>query len=233
MPNTAATQRSKSRRGESLEELARQGRETAFRLLAAFERERLVASFVEDYVRQHNRRKLKASPVRHSELLTMLTRESLVAAAARMNAELTRRLASPARGKQGANQATAIDAFEQAFVEAIAAALRWTPGDVAEFARDVALYGRMTGFTEPPPEPAARAGRRISAGSSSPFNTGGPALTFRSMRNTPPRSPFPDRCAMLLDPSLMEKARAAALVFYAALDGLASKTIAETFRKRA
>ncbi|MGH9861658.1 MAG: hypothetical protein ACRD5F_16685 [Candidatus Acidiferrales bacterium] len=233
MPNTAATPRSKSRRGESLEELARQGRETAFRLLAAFERERLVACFVEEYVRQHNRRKLKASPVRHGELLTMLTRESLVAAAARMNADLTRRLASPGRGKQGANHATAIDAFEQAFVEAIAAALRWTPGDAAEFARDIALYGRMTAFTEPPPEPAARTGRKVLAGSSGPLHASVPALTFRSMRNTLPRSPFPDRCAMLLDPSLLEQARAAAALFYATLDGLASKTIAETFRKRA
>lgn len=231
MPDTAATHRSKSRRGHSLEELARQGRETAFRLLAAFERERLVASFVEEYVRQHHRRKLKASPARHGELLTMLTRESLVAAAARMNAELSRRLESPARGKQGANRATAIDAFEQAFVEAIAAALRWTPGDAAEFARDIALYGRISAFTEPPPGPAAHTGRKASAGSSRPFNTGGPALTFRTMRNPLPRSPFPDRCAMLLDPSLMERARAAASVFYATLDRLVSKTIAETFRK--
>lgn len=231
MTMNAESQGRKSHRGHSLEELARQGRETAFRLLAAFERERLVPSFVEGYVRQHHRREFKASPLRYRELLVTLTRESLVAAAARMNAELPRRLSAPGRGKQGANPATAIDAFEQAFVEAIAAALRWTPGDAAEFARDVALYGRMMAVTEPPPAPAAGAGRKFSAQSGVRTANKSP-LQFRPMRSTVPPSPFADRCAMLLDPSLMDKARASAAAFHLQLEGLAAKTIAETFRRR-
>jgi hypothetical protein len=203
------------------------GRAVAWRILATFEGQRIVPTFVDAYVRKHDRRELKTSQMRNRELLVMLTRESLVAIAARIHAELPQRLAPKSRDprKQCSAAVTeAADRFLQAFIEAIAASLRWTPGDVAEFAADVALYGRMAAFAAqralPTPPPKARAG----AGAK------GTALHLRSRAMEQSAGPFADRCAMLLDPSLMEKARAAASELNTELEKIASRALANAFR---
>jgi hypothetical protein len=210
-------------------ELAELGRATAWRILATFEERRIVSAFVDQYVRRHGRRELKASAMRNRELLVMLTRESLVAIAACIQAELPRRLTPrgrDARKAQTAAAAEAADRFLQAFTEAIAASLRWTPGDVAEFAADVALYGRMAAFAAqrvlPAPPPKARA----SAGAK------GAALHLRSRAMERAPGPFADRCAMLLDPSLMEKARAAASELHSELEKIASRALANAFQAK-
>lgn len=212
-------------------ELAELGRATAWRILATFEEQRLVPAFVDQYVRAHGRRELKASQTRNRELLVMLTRESLVAIAARLQAELPRHLASKdrdARNQPSAATAEAADRFLHAFIEAIAASLRWTPGDVAEFAADVALYARMAAFAaqRAVPEirvPSARS-RGVAAASSS--------LHLRSRAMERPLGPFADRCAMLLDPSLMEKARTAAGELHGELKKIASRALAHAFKAK-
>jgi len=213
---------------------ASMGREAAFIVLAAFEGERVVPAFVDGYVRQHGRRELKSSQMRNRELMIMLTRESLVAIAARMQAELPRRFAPRARGVQkppSAEAAQATDAFLQAFIGAVAASLRWTPGDVADFAGDVALYGRMAAFAEQrvKPAPAVRgraSGVRAGAGAK------GTPLYQRSRAMERPSGPFADRCAMLLDPSLMDKARTAAGELHNELEEVASRALAQVFKKK-
>jgi hypothetical protein len=44
--------------------------------------------------------------------------------------------------------------------------------------------------------------------------------------------PFADRCAMLLDPSLMEKARAAASELHSELEKIASRVLANAFQAK-
>lgn len=210
-------------------ELAELGRAAAWRILATFEEQRLVSAFVDQYVRRHNRRELKASATRNRELLVMLTRESLVAIAARIQADLPRRLAPrgrDARKAQTATAAEAADRFLQAFIEAIAASLRWTPGDVAEFAADVALYGRLAAFAAQRAEAAAP----LRARSGSAAKSVSLQLRSRAMEQSP--GPFADRCAMLLDPSLMDKARAAAGALHSELEKIATTALTKALRTR-
>lgn len=213
-----------ARDSDSTTDAARLGRETAFRVLAEFERARLVPAFVDAYVRQHNRRELKTSPLRYRELLVTLTRESLVAIAAKVSAELPRRFTGR-RSPPTAAETEAIDAFTQAFVGALGSALRWTPGDLAEFARDVALYARMAAFADPPPPPAPRGVAAARAPKKSP-------LQLRSRDASRSAGPFADRCALLLDPSLLDKARAAAAELHAKLEAIATATLAAVLRGR-
>lgn len=200
------------------------GREAGARVLAAFEAERIVPAFVDSYVRQHNRRELKTSPLRYRELLVTLTRESLLAIAAEMSAELPRRLAGGRRA-QTAESVVAADAFLQAFTSAVAVALRWTPGDVAEFAGDVALYARMAAFTQPSTAP------RIGANPKSAAAGKRASLHLRSRAASQPVGPFADRCALLLDPSLLERARTAATSLHSKLRKIAGKVLSGVFRR--
>lgn len=210
---------------DSTTDAARLGRETAFRVLAEFERVRLVPAFVDAYVRQHNRRELKTSPLRYRELLVTLTRESLVAIAAKVSAELPRRFTGR-RSPPTAAETEAIDAFTQAFIGALGSALRWTPGDLAEFARDVALYARMAAFAEPPaPSIAPRGMAAARIAKKSP-------LQLRSRDASRSAGPFADRCALLLDPSLLDKARAAAAELHAKLEAIATSTLSAVLRRR-
>ncbi len=210
-------------------ELAELARAVAWRILATFEETRLVPAFVDGYVRQHNRRELKASAMRNRELLVMLTRESLVAIAARIQAALPRHLAPKgrdARKAQSAAATEAVDSFLQAFTDAIAASLRWTPGDVADFAADVALYARMAAFAAQRAEAVAPPRARTGSSAKSV------SLHLRSRARERPLGPFADRCAMLLDPSLMDKARTAAAELNGELEKIATRALANAFKAK-
>lgn len=201
------------------------GRAAAAAVLAQLESDRMVAGFVDGYARQHDRRELKASPLRYRELMILLTRESLVAIAACLQIELPRRFSGRARKPPSAEATQAADAFLQAFAQTIAAALRWTPGEVAEFASDVALYGRMAALAERRAAPAPPARGRPNAGRG---GGKGATLLLRARARERPLGPFADRCAMLLDPSLMEKARTAAAALHDELEKIARRALAKT-----
>lgn len=215
----------------STHDAARMGRETAAAVLAQLESDRVVAGFVDRYARQYGRRELKASPLRYRELLILLTRESLVAIAAWLQSELPRRFLGRARKPPSAEAMQAADAFLQAFAQTIAAALRWTPGEVAEFASDVALYGRMAALAERRAAPAPQVRGRSNAGRASAGAKGVP-LYLRSRAMERPAGPFADRCAMLLDPSLMEKARAAAAALHGELERIAAASLSKPLRTK-
>lgn len=213
----------------SAHDAARLGRAAAAAVLAQLESERVVAGFVDGYARQHGRRELKASPLRYRELMILLTRESLVAIAACLQTELPRRFSGRGRRPPSAEVTQAADAFLQAFAETIAAALRWTPGEVAEFASDVALYGRMAALAARRAAPAPPARGRPSAGRG---GGKGATLLLRSRAREQPLGPFADRCAMLLDPSLMEKARAAAGALHGTLERIAVASLSKALRTK-
>lgn len=215
------------------EQLALRAQQSVREMQAALEDERLVARFVDSYVSAFGRKGLKASPLRYRELLSTIGREAWLVLAARMSAALPNYLARgtprPARRTSGgragsgssraasrnepepkgkrilrAADAEAAEGFRESFFEALATALRWTPAELEEFRRDLALYLQIS----------ARQPRRMKTR---------PA-------GQPSEGPFVDRCALLLDPSLLDKARQAAGKFQAELERAAEKILQNIFR---
>jgi hypothetical protein len=180
------------------------GRQTAAALVAALEREKLVARFVDAYIAETKRRGIKDSPLRYRELLGTLGREALLAAVMKLHtalpAHLSRRNEPVLRGPEAA----AATAFWEAFHAALGAQLRWTPADIAEFQSDQLLLTQMSAAQPRSTKP----GRGAAPG------------------------PFADRCALLLDPSMLEKARQAAARFQLEVESLAEKVLAGVFKAR-
>jgi hypothetical protein len=194
----------------SREELIEKAGATVTRMLNELATARVVPRFVDQYAREADRRGLRASPLRYRELQQTLTREALVAMSAKVEAELPRRLT----GRKGAllrgNEAEAAEAFREEFYARLAQAVGWTTSEAEEFRRDVALCAQM----------AARLSANAAARGS-----------LRS-RRAEVGGPFVDRCALLLDPSMLEKARQAAAQFLAGLDQSAEKILAVVFRRK-
>ena len=112
------------------------GGELAGKLLAALEKQRLVARFVDSYVAEYDRRGLKAHPIRYRELLATLGREALLAMVAQVNAELPRYLARRLNRSRSRRppllrgpEVRAADAFREELLASLARALRWTAAE--------------------------------------------------------------------------------------------------------
>ena len=202
------------------EQLAVRAAETVSKLLATLERDRLVARFVDTYVEAYNRRGLKSHPLRYRELLSTINREVLLAMVAEVNAELPRhlrrarprrvspgaRLQRPASGSVRAAEAQAADTFLEEFFGRLADTLRWTQADAEEFHRDLDLYAQLA------------AGR--------------PRPGSRRRPTELAEGPFVDRCALLLDPSMLPEARRAAGKFQAEIERVTQRILASVFRPR-
>jgi len=186
------------------EQLALRARETATQLLGALEAEQLVPRFVDSYVMACDRPGLKASPLRYRELLSTLQRECLLAMVARMSVELPQHLTRRQRGMRRGAATGISEAFHETFLTSLAESLDWTGCDRGEFRRDLALYVQL----------AARQRR--------PMKRGKPTAA----------GPFVDRCALLLDPALLEKARDAAARFLVELEGVAESVLTRVFGRR-
>jgi len=187
------------------EQIALRAQQTVQAMQAALEGERLVARFVDSYVSAFGRKGLKASPLRYRELLSTIGREAWLELAAKMSATLPSYLA-PGKRILRAADAEAADGFRESFFAALAAALRWTPAELEEFRRDLALYLEISA-RQPQPMKARAAGQ-------------------------PAEGPFVDRCAFLLDPSWLDQARQAAAKFQAELEQAAEKILQSVFRAR-
>ncbi len=182
--------------------LSPRAEELARRLAGAFEEGRLVARFVDSYVTKFGRRGLKADALRYGELLATIRREALLAVVAQVNEELPGYLSRRPPVLRGV-EVQAAETFSQALVAALGRASRWSAEEVEEFRRDAELYARL-GARQPTPR------RR---------GPGGPA-----------EGPFVDRCALLLDPSMLEKARQAAGNFLLEIEPVTSKALASVLR---
>lgn len=204
-------------------------REAATLLLAALDRDEMVARFLDVYAAQNRRPGRADHPVFYRDQLATIRRESILAMVQRIEAALPARLKvsvtvrganRPRKAKKGKKQEKMkparnaamelaipfLDLFREEFFVALGRALDWTDRDAEEFWRDLELYEQLA--AREPRRPAQRASRTVASG------------------------PFVDRVAMLLDPSLMEQARRAAGAFQVELAAAADRILRKTFAHR-
>jgi hypothetical protein len=166
--------------------------ELAHRFVRDVGRDGLVARFVRSYAERHGRRGLLSDPARLPELASTIGREALLIMAAEVRRILPQAFARGPKGILRPDDAAFIEAFYAEFLASLSRGLDWPSGEASAeapsetemFHRDLEMY-RQWGQR---PSPAASAGR---AG----------------------ESPFRDRCALLLDPAMMEQARRGAADF--------------------
>jgi hypothetical protein len=211
-------------------ELVVRAREAATLLLAALDRDEMVARFLDLYAAEHRRPGRADHPVFYRDQLATIRRESVLAMVLRIEAALPARLKvsvnvrganrprKASKGKKTARKARRaksaalelaipfLDLFREEFFAALGRSLDWTDRDAEEFWRDLELCEQLA--AREPRRPALRASRSAASG------------------------PFVDRVAMLLDPSLMEQARRAAGKFQIELHAAADRVLRKTFARR-
>lgn len=175
-------------------------------VVAVLEDESLVARFVDSYAARYNRASLRAHHLQYREMMTTIGREALLAVVARLEDELPRRLGPRKRPILRTPTAQALETFRAEFLAALADALDWAPAELEAFRRDGQLYAQL----------AAREGS-----STRPYRPGEAV-----------QGAFADRCALLLDPSMLDKARTAAAQFLLELHSLADRVLRKVFRAR-
>jgi hypothetical protein len=162
--------------------------ELAHHLVSAIARDAMAMQFVCSYAERHDRRKVVANQERLREMERTISREALLLIAAEV-----RRLLPGAFGfsrNPRVEELALCDTFYTEFLEALGRALEWplveAETEAEAFRKDLEIYA---GWRE-----------RKSAI---------PAVR-KASRN---ESPFPDRCAILLDSGMMDQARRAAATF--------------------
>jgi hypothetical protein len=210
-------------------ELVVRAREAASMLLAALDRDEMVARFLDVYAAEHRRPGRADHPARYREQFERIRRESILAGVLRIEAALPARLKvsvtvrgakSPVRRvKKGKKRARPrpkrtpamelaipfLDLFREEFFVALGQALTWSDDDAREFWRDLDVYRMLNTRT------AGRNSGRVAGAAS---------------------GPFVDRVALLLDPSLMEQARRAAGKFQLEINGAADRVLRKVFSRR-
>jgi hypothetical protein len=180
--------------------------EIANKLLTALESDGLVARFVDSYAVEFDRQGLKDHPHRYRELLSTLGREALLAMVAHAHAELPRYLTRRRPPLLRGAEVQVADAFSDELLASLARASRWSTEDAEEFRHDLDLYAQLSARTQ-------KVKRRRS-----------PA--------DPAEGPFVDRCALLLDPSMLDKARSAAGKFLVEIEQATEKIFHSVLRRR-
>lgn len=196
------------------------GSAVAQALCHALERDGLVKHFIAAYSKEFDRRAVAATAAHEHELLTTIGREALLAMTIEVREQLPRFFGKH-RGAMEAldeTQVSAAAAFFEQYFSALGRVERWSAEEMAEFLRDLELYTRMS-----PQHSAAQRGAKPAAARKP---------TSMPARPTVERFPFPDRCALLLDPSLMEKARRAADRFHGELMRAAGKMMSRALGMR-
>ncbi len=203
-------------------------REAVRLLLRALDREEMVQRFLDIYAAENRRPGRADHPGHYREQLETIRREAILAMVLRIEAALPTRLkvhvplrSAPRkkRKKRGkvrrqarSRRATGwdfaipvLDLFREEFFVALGQALAWTQHDAEEFWRDLELYERL--------QPASS---RAS-------------IRWAQKRTT---SPFIDRVAFILDPSLMDQARRATAKFEGELDAAADRVLRTVLSRR-
>jgi hypothetical protein len=183
-------------------------RELAHRIALAIRSQRVAAGFIENYARQYDRPEFTLHEERNRELQIVLEREILLAISAHVTT-LAEESARVSRTKRTGKRSAVGDParFAREFVAGIGAELRWTAGDVVEFRGELNLYRAI-----------------LAAGAAKA--SGIP----RSFRRSIAAGPFVDRCAFLLDPSMMENARQAAAKLLHQMEALAERHFDEVLK---
>ena len=213
-------------------EIVVRAREAAALLLAALDREEMVARFLDVYAAQYRRPGRAEHPAFYREQLARIRREAILAMVVRLEGALPARLKvhvtvrgtqRPRKAKKGKRKRSAaqkakgrragldlaipfLDLFREEFFFSLGQSLDWADDDAQEFWRDLGFY------------------EKLSAGQ--------PRRTSGSVARAPASGPFVDRVALLLDPSLMEQARRAAGRFELELHASADRVLRNVFSRR-
>jgi hypothetical protein len=212
-------------------ELAVRAREAAALLLAALDRNEMVARFLDVYAAENRRPGRADQPAHYREQLETIRREAILSMVLRIEAALPARLKvsvtvrapkraeKPKKAKRGAKKKPLrrrsaglelaiplLDLFREEFFVALGQALEWSDDDAQDFWRDLEVYEKLAGHE--PTRARSRAARAVATG------------------------PFVDRVALLLDPSLMDQARRAAGKFHLELDAAAGRVLGKVFSRR-
>lgn len=211
-------------------ELVVRAREAAGLVLAALDREEMVARFLDMYAAEYRRPGRADHPFLYREQLSRIRREAILVMVLRIEAALPARLkvsvtmrGPKQREKVGKSRKRArgatrkkqpeielaipfLDLFREEFFVALGQAMQWTDEDAEEFWRDLDLYGKLKGHE--PHRSSAESRRLAIAG------------------------PFVDRVGLLLDPSLMEQARREAAKFELELHAAADRVLRVVFSRR-
>lgn len=181
--------------------------ELANRLVRTVERNGMVAGFARSYAERHGRAGLLSEAARLPELESTIGREALLVMSAEVRRLLPRAFAAASRGAPDPGEAAFLEAFYAEFLASLGRALEWRPAEArAEadaFRRDLEMYSR---WCERSPNAAGAAGAE--------------------------ESPFRDRCALLLDPPMMEQARRAAADFEKEIIRAAARMFGQLGRSR-
>ncbi len=181
--------------------------ELAHLLVRAVRPDGLVASFAKSYARQHGREGVVDEPARVQELESTMGREAVLV----MVAEVYRLLPGALGARKGRplepEEAAFAEMFWPEFLASLGRVLEWPAAEITAereaLERDLLMYRRWTERTAFP---------------------GAAPVTQSGI------SPFYDRCALLLDPSMMEEARRAAADFEKEVTSSAARIIGQLGR---
>jgi hypothetical protein len=166
--------------------------ELAHRLVSAIARDAMAMEFVRGYASRHERLKLVTNAERLREMESTISREALLLIAAEVQRLLPR--AFGLSSNSDSEDRAVCDLFCTEFLEALGRAMNWPIEEsdlgVQGFRRDLEMYTKWRERNN-----LARARTKLHGKD----------------------SPFPDRCAILLDSAMMEQARRAAAQFQAEL----------------
>ena len=185
------------------------GSALANNMLAALEREHIVAGFVAAYVEEYSRRGILGGPARDRELAETIGREVVIAMTLEVRRVVPGFFGKRLRSKLKNEEKESIDLLLRELVGAFGRAWNWDGEDRRQFRRDFSLYSDS-------------AARKTSAASAN--------RKRRSVRVGPEESPFVGRVALLLDPSMLDQARRAARKFHGEIAPLAQKLLKQTLR---
>src|SRR2546430_500372 len=166
--------------------------ELAHHLVSAIARDAMVVDFVRGYAARNDRQKVLVNAERLREVESTISREALLLIAAEVRRLLPRGFG--VSGNSHSEDRALCELFYTEFLEALGRAMNWPvakdDAGAEDFRRDLEMYANWRERN------ALLRARTKSSGSD---------------------SPFPDRCAILLDSAMMEQARRAAAEFQAEL----------------
>lgn len=162
--------------------------------------EQRASHFVYDYSSTYFRQGIAGEAEHKAELFSAIERESLLLIAARIEHELPHAIVSLFSRM---SEPEAIAVFRQAFLTYLGGTLAWDSDEREAFRKDLAMYQRL----------AAREGRAM----------------VRRPGTAQFGGAFVDRCAFLLDPSMLAQAREAAARFQVQLENCAGEALRAAF----
>ena len=185
------------------------GSALANNMLAALQRERVVARFVAAYGEEYSRRGILGGPARDRELAETIGREVVIAMILEVRRALPAFFGKKLPSKLKDEEKQSIDLFLRELAGALGRAWNWDGEDRRQFRRDFSLYSDF-------------AVRKTSAAAAN--------RKRGSAKRAAEEPPFVGRVALLLDPSMLDQARRAARKFHGEIAPLAQKLLKQTLR---